>query len=379
MPSVRFGAEDALSRALRDHARVQALVRTTGGIEQLAADELLAAGHQVTELSRRQLVVSVNSTSLIHTPPRVADDLFIVGADVPDPGHRKSDLGGLAASLFNRLRMPVPVQRDEPFAVSGSFVGRRNFTRFALEDAVGAVVQELTGARHVSRAGGTVIPPEERADLRVTLDGTRAILGVRPFAVPLHRREWRTRTVPGSLHPPVAAAMARLADIRLGDFVLDPFSGAGTVLLEAAAAQGAARYLGMDHSEAALQAARVNATGRAQIDWRRGDAGRLTPFTSSVDRIITNPPWGFRQSIDAIDPYLEQWRIALKPGGAVVAILNPGQAATFARSRDWTVARALDVSVAGKRARIVCATPAAAASAVTASPHRFAHDAGGVQ
>jgi len=93
-----------------------------------------------------------------------------------------------------------------------------------------------------------------------------------------------------------------------------------------------------------------------QIDWRWGDAARLAPFASSVDRIITNPPWGFRHSIDDIAPYIEQWRVALKPDGVVVAILNPQQAAAFHRSRDWMVSRQLDVSVAGKHARIVCAS-----------------------
>jgi 23S rRNA G2445 N2-methylase RlmL len=189
------------------------------------------------------------------------------------------------------------------------------------------------------------------------LDGTRAILGVRPFEAPLHRREWRTRTVPGSLHPPVAAAMTRLADIRPGHVVLDPFCGAGTMLLEAAEAYIAARFIGIDRSDAALEAARANSAGRPGMHWHRGDAARLTGFASSADRIVTNPPWGVRQAIADIAPYIEQWRVALKPGGTVVAILNPQQAEVFIQTPGWTALRDLEVSVAGRPARIVCAAP----------------------
>ena len=61
MPSVRFGAEAALSFALRSNANVRALVRTTAGIEQLAADELQAAGHQLAVEEQRQKIGSLES------------------------------------------------------------------------------------------------------------------------------------------------------------------------------------------------------------------------------------------------------------------------------------------------------------------------------
>ncbi|GAB3611569.1 hypothetical protein GCM10027414_36950 [Humibacter ginsengiterrae] len=358
MPSARFGAEEALSHALRDNAHVRALVRTTGGIEELAAEELQEAGHHVIGRSRRQLVVALTSTSVITRPPRLVDDLFLIAADVPDPGRLAGDLRRLAASLAHAVRtLPVPIGSAESIGVTGSFVGRRTFTRYALEDAVGAAVQRVTGAEYVSRAGGTVTPPAARVELRIVLDGTRAILGVRPFTAPLHRREWRTRTVPGSLHPPVAAAIARIADIRPGHVVLDPFTGAGTVLLEAARIQNDAHYLGSDRDRDALRMAHLNAAQRPQIQWRPADARQLAQFAPRADRIITNPPWGRRQPIGDIQPYIDQWRLTLRCGGIAVAILNPAQARTFAQSPQWNVLAEFDVTVAGQPARIVSATP----------------------
>lgn len=358
MPSVRPGAEDALSCALNSRADVRALVRTTAGLEQLAADELRGAGYRIIHVSRRQVVAAIGSPSVIRKPPRLADDLFIIAADAPDPGRTKADLRTFAGDLAAAVRMPVPIRPGEPFAVSGSFVGSRSFTRFALEDAVGDVVQRATGGAYVSRADGTAVPPTQRADLRIVLDGSRAILGVRPFSAPLHRRDWRTRTVPGSLHPPVAAAVARLAAIRPGDLVLDPFCGAGTVLLEAAGVQPSARYIGIDRDAAALTAARENAAARPGIDWRHGDAGRLAQFAGTADRIVTNPPWGLRQAIDDIGPYFDEWRVALKPDGLAVAIITDEQAAVLRSKREWRLIGELEVVVAGTRVRIVSATPA---------------------
>src|SRR5690606_16561977 len=103
----------------------------------------------------------------------------------------------------------------EAFAVSASFLGRRTYTRFDIEDLVGAALVERTGARYCSRRDGET-PPRRRADWRVVLDGQRVRVAIRPFDEPLHRRDWRTQTVTGSLHPPVAAAIARLARIEPG-------------------------------------------------------------------------------------------------------------------------------------------------------------------
>jgi 23S rRNA G2445 N2-methylase RlmL len=235
-----------------------------------------------------------------------------------------------------------------PFAVSASFLGRRKFSRFDVEDLVGA---QITGGIYHSRRTGAV-PPAERVDWRVVLDGQTLWVAVRPFAVPLHRRVWRRQTVVGSLHPPVAAAMAGLAGITAGHRVLDPFCGAGTLLLEAHAIESGASYLGIDRQPAALAAARANTAGRAPITWRAGDAAGLS---GPVDRILTNPPWDVRVRLGDFAPYLREWRRVLRPGGRVVTILNQEQAARMSADAAWRVLETYDVAVAGQHPRIVVA------------------------
>ncbi|WP_371403945.1 methyltransferase domain-containing protein [Kribbella sp. NBC_00662] len=325
------------------------LVRTVTGLEGLAAEEVVAAGHRVVEVSKRQVVVEWASGEC--GPPRLADDVFVVHGAVVDPGRTRDAL----AAAVRSLELPAG---SGAFAVSASFVGARNFNRFDVEDLVGARL----GGRYHSRRGGAV-PPVERSEWRVVLDGKTLWVGLRPYAVPLHRRAWRTRTVRGSLHPPVAAAMARLAGIAPGHTVLDPFCGAGTVLLEAHAIEPRAAYVGIDRDPAAVDAARANApaTGAAEtgggkagggVLWRLGDARRLDV---TADRIITNPPWDVRLSIGDLGPYVREWRRALRPGGRLIAVLSQTQAAQL--TRGWRVQAIYDLSVAGQYPRIVVAEP----------------------
>lgn len=60
--------------------------------------------------------------------------------------------------------------------------------------------------------------------------------------LPLHRRAYKQHTVAGTLHPPLAAAMAALADIRPGHTVLAPCRGSGTLPIEAALARPDTRF-----------------------------------------------------------------------------------------------------------------------------------------
>ncbi len=367
MPSARIGVAESITRALETGSQPQVLVRTVTGLERLAAAELVAARHRVIDLSKRQLIVVPSNATIITDPPRLADDLFVIKAAVTDPGRTRQALAVAMMAVRRRLRA-CPAAGESVFAVSASFQGTRNYNRFDVEDLVGEALRELTGTPYHSRRTGTP-PPTERVDWRVILDGTTMWIGVRPFDVPLHRRDWRRQTVAGSLHPPVAAAMARLAQIRTGHRVLDPFCGAGTLLREAYNLMPEATYLGIDQAPDAIAAARANAPAHTStsVHFRQGDARQLSVC---VDRIVTNPPWDVRLGIGDIAPYLSQWRRILRPDGRVVAILNQEQAAAMIRDATWRVLDVYDIAVAGQHPRIVvaelrqCSGPAQVSSIV---------------
>ncbi|NUS00689.1 MAG: methyltransferase domain-containing protein, partial [Kribbellaceae bacterium] len=266
-------------------------------------------------------------------------------------------------------------------------------------DALGERIARLTGGRYHSRRHGAV-PPHGRTEWRVVLDGKTLWIAIRPYAVPLHRRPWRQHTVPGSLHPPVAAAMARMSDLAPDHQVLDPFCGAGTLLLEAHHLEPHARYLGVDRDPAATAAARANSSAAAGTTHRRGDGsgnerrdalggakhhreehgaerragvrgarhsegagvvwrcGDARWVEGAFDRVLSNPPWGVRVADADFPAVVRRWRDVLRPGGLLAAILMPEQAERIGRG--WRVRARYDVAVAGRHPVILVAEPARA-------------------
>ncbi|GAB3824805.1 hypothetical protein GCM10028799_43590 [Kribbella italica] len=134
-----------------------------------------------------------------------------------------------------------------------------------------------------------------------------------------------------------------MAGLEPGQVVLDPFCGAGTILIEAQRLEPGAEYVGADHAEASLRAAERNA---ASIQWQLGDA--QSPQIAA-DRILTNPPWDVRLTIGNLTPYLNSWHHA----DSVVAIVNQHQVATLTGHPAWNTGSVHNLSLAGLHPTIV--------------------------
>ena len=136
----------------------------------------------------------------------------------------------------------------------------------------------------------------------------------------------------------LAYAMVRLAGIKPGDRIADPFCGSGTLLLEALETYNKQLYcVGMDVSRRAANGARENALaencGEDVCKFVCSDARGLRNHLKdeSVDAIISNLPWGVmtghRDVSDLKTVYEVFLRIAwyvLKPGGRIVMLVLRG-------------------------------------------------------
>ncbi|WP_169053848.1 methyltransferase domain-containing protein [Agromyces sp. H66] len=366
MPAIRREAARSLDRARPSSITPppSILVRTVNGLEELTAAGLAREGHRVLAASKRQFVVEPRDDSILTDPPRTADDVFPIVASIPDPGRSRQCLDPLSTALARadltagvRMLRARDLRRNVVFSATASLTGRRNYSRHDLEDAVGRVLARRLGAAYHSRRGG-IAPPPEAIDWRVTADGTLVRVGLRASGTPLHRRAWRRATVAGSIHPPVAAAMAELARLEPGLRVLDPCCGAGTILIEAAHAEPDGAYVGGDHDADAVRIATGNADGHPGIVWRVGDAVSLPDASGSIDRIISNPPWGVQvHERHGLPHLLSEWRRVLRDDGLLVVLVDEGQEPALAGSRHWDVVRTLPLSVAGRHPRIVVARP----------------------
>ncbi|GLZ05746.1 hypothetical protein Acsp03_32120 [Actinomadura sp. NBRC 104412] len=331
------------------------VARCVRGLESLLATEILRYEvGTVTRIGHREVRFRTGSSPAGTAGLRTADDAFLLVARMPDIGPSRAAVAGLTELAASADLRHVPATRG--VEVSASFLGRRRFNRYDAEDAVGRALAARLGASYHSRRDGGQPPPGCQG-WRLTLDGTHAILMLRVSERPLHRRPYKRSTIPGTLHPPVAAAMALLADIQPGQVVADPCCGAGTPLIEAASLHPDARFQGFDTATVALRAARENARG-LPIVLRRGDAGGLPLGDASVDRVITNPPWGAQvnpSGLLARNPHrfwTELRRVLAPKGAAVVLIPDPGALASAIRE-GLTPVHLQQIRLAGTHSHLV--------------------------
>ncbi|MEV0521757.1 hypothetical protein AB0I64_45050, partial [Nonomuraea sp. NPDC050405] len=252
--------------------RAFAVARAVRGIEPLVAAEIMELG-VVRRLRHREVWFEAAEPGpglpgLLGL--RTADDVLLAAAVVDGVGPGRAALARLRRAAADAdAETPLKIRRaaappgapdglDPPdgmgapdglgapvgLEVSATFVGRRSYSRFDVEDAVGAGLSRALGMPYHSRAGGVALPPGA-VPWRVTIEGDQAVIAVRLGERPLHRRPYKASSIPGTLHPPLAAAMAVLAGLGrppaggaspgsgAGPVVLDPCCGAGTTLAEA--------------------------------------------------------------------------------------------------------------------------------------------------
>ncbi|MCI2417574.1 methyltransferase domain-containing protein [Saccharopolyspora sp. K220] len=298
----------------------------------MSTEILLSESASITSIAHREVIFQTWEGAR-GARPRTADDVFLLAGRRDDIGPHKRDLASLTElvhtldldSLQHERRIRGGPHDFAGIEISASYLGRRTYNRYDIEDTIGPALANRLRVPYHSRRGGTA-PPPGYCGWRLTLDGTNATLLLRLGEFPAHRREYKTATIPGTLHPPVAAAMALLADLHPGQTVLDPCCGAGTLLIEAHHAVPGMTLIGFDLASRPRRAAKINSIGTAPLRIERADAAALPVADRSIDRVLCNPPWGSQVRAGgflASDP--EQWwcelaRVLADDGRAVVLV-----------------------------------------------------------
>jgi hypothetical protein len=153
---------------------------------------------------------------------------------------------------------------------------------------------------------------------------------LRPRLYPDPRFGYRLDDVAAASHPPLAAAMARLAGPMSDEVVWDPFCGSGLEIIERALLGGVRKAYGTDTDADAVAIAKAN-FGAARLgscqttftccDFREAaKAAGLAP--GSVSLVITNPPMGRKIRLpslrELIGGLFDESAALLKPGGRLV-------------------------------------------------------------
>lgn len=161
-------------------------------------------------------------------------------------------------------------------------------------------------------------------NIRIFIEKEECLLGVRVGLVPLHRRNYKQETLPGSLKAPVAYCMLRLAEIRKDESVLDPMCGVGTIALEAAAFTK--NIIAGDASQEALDIAQKSNHTDADIAFCQRDVRHMTLADASIDHIVTNAPFGKQVQIDQPELFftelLQEFLRVLKKDGNIIVLTD---------------------------------------------------------
>ncbi len=267
--------------------RDRLVVRTVPGAVDYLAEELRGLGATVLRREPDRLTIEYAGP----LRPLAAIRYFDVLAVAPDALEESTKDGALSA-----LRPEDGVLR---FRVGGELGDERWARRDALEGRY--------GWRNDPRAW----------DVNVTRDGTE--LG----ALYLTQRFGELARTPASTNPVVAAVMVRLAKIEPGQPVLDPFCGAGTLLVLAAAMAEPGPLLGFDIRTRWLELARANSD---RIAAARADAAQLPVADGSVPRVLANMPFGKRVGSHGVNVALYPAALAeiarVLPGGGRAVLLT---------------------------------------------------------
>lgn len=359
------------------------IARCVRGLEWILAAEISGSGAASglnpagLRLAERQVTFTVSRLSAQLLALRTADDLFLGVGTVTGVDHTKAalpvlaaglaqlDLAGSLSALRDVRELPGPLTLD----VVASLAGQRRYNRYAVEDTAGPVLARSLGGRYMSRsagAGGAAGWPADGTSLtvRLFLHGAEVGVALRAGPRPLHRRGWKVRTGPGSLHPPVAAALARIARHPGGGLVADPFCGDGTIPVEVALADPGARVVAADLDRDRLHNASENAA-RAGVAVRfvRADTGSPLLRSGRLDQVITNPPWNRAvgaagQAAAGLAPFWRRLPAAFGPRGrlAVIADAGLGTAASL-RGHGYDLVLTQGIRLAGRLSEILVATP----------------------
>lgn len=195
----------------------------------------------------------------------------------------------------------------------------------------GTITKTFT-AQEVGRIMGIALMKQFgwKADLRnpnleifIHLNDMYSVVGIPVFRVPLASRAY-IKTA--GLRSTIAWAMASVAEIKAGTFVLDPMCGLGTILLEAAKEWPDVYYVGADVSNSQLLGAcdNLKAAGlKDKIELLKVSVIELPLPSESVDIIISDIPFGkkFKLGKD-IKSILQEMERVLHVGGTVVLLLS---------------------------------------------------------
>ena len=340
------------------------------GLEAIVAEEIAQSlGGEVKRSGGGFVVFRLDDIGRGILQLQTTEDVFLYGWGTDELSYRAKDLEQIerwtarSVRWDNLLKVHHAIRPKPKGKPTYRFVGQMDGVHgYRRVDALKAMARGLAG-----KLPDSWRPAEENASVEIwiTIRGATAICGMRLSDRSMRHRTYKHEHLPASIRPTVAASMVRLADLKPNQTVLDPMCGAGTLLAEAylatkdkRSAEGTGwpmNWLGGDLESGHTRAALVNLRQFHIADIRTWDARELPLEDASVDRILSNPPFGkqlstpeeivplYRQTVREMDR-------VLRPNGKAVLIVSDAKALRAAVERvGWKEQRHVQLRMLGQR------------------------------
>jgi tRNA (guanine6-N2)-methyltransferase len=336
------------------------------GLESVAVDEITRdLGAEVKKAERGLVVFRPRTIGPELLKLRTVEDVYLLAWGTDTLTYRASDLDQIQQwtrktstwkTLFRIHQLLKPPLKSRPtFHLVCQMQGKHAYRRV---DAAQAMAKGLQG-----NFPEPWRPVRENAYLEIwlTIRGTTAVCGVRLSDRTMRHRKYKTEHLPASLRPTIAASMVRLAAAEPDQIVVDPMCGAGTILAEQIELASLRRYTGLqtwggDIDANTLLATQTNLKKLNNSGLARWDATKLPLARHSVDRIISNPPFGIQLGnpdnlVELYEPMIREADRVLKPGGKAVYLVTEGTILRdLIRAKKWIPGKELRIRVLGQLA-----------------------------
>jgi tRNA (guanine6-N2)-methyltransferase len=311
-----------------------------------------------SEINHRSVFVQIKDSEKITSnfkDIKIADDVYQVLGKFVGISNTKDSMHGFITYFKNNIIPLIKDRNNKYVRVTVSFLGKRNFSRFDVEQGINQFFKEDSLFKVLDNKNGDTWE-EDELRIRCHIENDVVIIGVALADKPLHRRSWRTAKYIAQLHPPVAAAMLRLARVKPSTALLDPFCGSGTILIEAISENNLIKLVGWDIEPETILIAKQNLKNTSiintNIDFQVKDAFNQDVI-KGFNLIISNPPWGEKHNIESSSVFLSNLVNLVSKVDKAILIMPEVLIDDFKRNFDLEIHELIFTRVKGFAAYIV--------------------------
>ena len=296
------------------------------GLENIIVDEIRSKilDAQIVEIRRGKVFFRSKQPLQNVMSLRSIDNLFIFVSKFSVGPHKvhlkelQQRMKGIDISKV--IDLSKLSNRKVSFLINSSRSGRQTYSRFDLSDAASQGLMQQFPKWKI----GT--PEDHLLEFRLDVTDEEAIFCYRLTDSTFRFRGKQRMFAQAALRPTVAHALVWLSQPAKDECFVDPFCGSGTIVAERAY-YPFGKLLGGDISEDVTEVAMMNTAKIDNVVIRQWDARELPLGEGTVDKVVSNLPFGEQilnqdEIYDLYLKFIKQLKRVMKPNGQAILMTD---------------------------------------------------------